>query len=268
MTRLALNEESEELTNEELNAEPKGFWRRQFQTESTGSQKTFDWLFGVILPVICFVFDPIVFKNGIYGTGGTSLGDFKLFAYLLSFVSVMTMAAWLIWGAKLNWVNAFFAGLFLVGGLISLGIGIIILPISLIGLLIIIGILGFTPLFTAIVFLRNAVRASHAAKPLLEKRVLIQSVALSALFSTITPWVLNVQIKKDLSEMLHGDVQIIRAKTNRLKYVAPLINLDSLAKEYRFENQKINPERKAALAEAYRELTGENLDRRVHFLTD
>jgi hypothetical protein len=76
-----------------------GFWRRQFQTEATKSQKKFDWAFGVILPVICFVFDPVVFKGG--GFGVAFLGAFKPFAYLLSFVSVMAMSAWLIWGAKL-----------------------------------------------------------------------------------------------------------------------------------------------------------------------
>ncbi len=126
--------------NEEKTGSQKGFWHWQFQTESTESQKTFDWLFGVILPVSCFVFDPIVFKGDAWGAA--YLGTYKPFAYILSFVSVMAMSAWLIWGEKLKWLNAFLAGLFIVGGIVSLGIGIILSPISLLGLIILIGALG------------------------------------------------------------------------------------------------------------------------------
>ncbi len=58
------------LNNDEIekDAPGKGFWRRQFQKESTALQKNSDWFFGVILPVICFVFDPIVFKGNNWGT--------------------------------------------------------------------------------------------------------------------------------------------------------------------------------------------------------
>ena len=256
------------LSLEEMIEAPKGFWRRQFQKEATAAQKKFDWIFGVVLPVICFVFDPVVFKGSLLGNEGAWLGDFKFFAYVLSFVSVMAMSAWLIWGAKLKWFNGFLAGLFAVGGLISLGIGIVIFPISLLGLIVIIGVLGFTPLFTSIVFFRNALRAFHSAELFLEKSVLIRAFALTGMFSAIVPWVLNVQIRNDLDEMSKGNAQVIRVKAQRLKYVAPLINFDFLARQYTSENQTLHPERKAALAEAYRELTGKNLERQSQFLID
>lgn len=248
MTTLGLDEERTEPR--------KGFWRRQFQTEATEPQRTFDWTFGVILPVICFVFDPIVFKGNLDGTA--FLGGFKPFAYALSYISIMVMAAWLIWGEKLKWLNAFTAGLFAVGGAISLAVGIVLFPISLLGLIVLIGVLGFTPLFTSIVFLRNAARAFQAAKPFLEKKILIYSFGLSALLAATLPYVLNVEIKNDLDAISRGDAQTIRAKARRLKFVAPLVNFDSLARQYALEDEKINPERKAALGEAYENLTGEN----------
>jgi hypothetical protein len=176
--------ESLKLNEEKIEVE-KGFWRRQFQPAATLAQTKFDWTFGVVLPVVCFVFDPVVFE------GGSVLAAFKLSAYVLSFVSVMAMAAWLIWGAKLKWLNAFLAGLFAVGSVISLIIGVLIAPISLIGLIVLIGILGFTPLFTSIVYLRNATRAFQTAKPFLEKKVLVYSFALAALVSAVVPYVLN-----------------------------------------------------------------------------
>lgn len=175
----------------ELTPEPNaGFWKRQFQQRSTVAQRKFDWLFGVFLPIVCFVFDPIVFTNETY------LGDYKSFGYIFSFVSVMAMSAWLIWGAKLKWFNAVLAGFFSVGSLVAFGTGIIIFPISILGLIILIGALGFTPLFTTIVFLRNSVRAFRAAKPFLEKKTLVYAFSLAALFSAVVPSVANVEINK------------------------------------------------------------------------
>ncbi len=245
-----------ELKEEEKSEPRKGFWRRQFQTQTTAPQKTFDWLLGVIMPVACFVFDPIVFKSS-GGFGGVFLGHIKPFAYVLSFVSVMTMAAWLIWGERLKWLNGFTAGLFAVGGLISLGVGIVLLPYSLLGLIIFIGILGFTPLLTAIVFLRNALRAFGAAKPFLEKKTLIHAFAISAILSAVVPYVLNAGIKNSLDKIARGDAATIRAEAKYLKFVAPIVNFDSLAGKYR---SVWDTERKAAFAEAYRELTGENIE--------
>ena len=221
----------------------------------------------MILPVICFVFDPVVFKGNILGAA--FLGTFKPFAYLLSFVSVMAMSAWLIWGEKLKWLNAFLAGLFVVSSMISLGIGIILLPISLLGLFVLIGVLGFTPLLTSIVFLRNAARAFHSAKPFLEKRVLINSFILSAIFSLVIPWVLNVQIKNTLNEMARGDAQTIRAKAQDLKYVAPLVNFDVLALLYhRSAADGRETEKMKAIAEIYKEMTGEDIETKGRILMD
>ena len=42
-----------------------GFWRRQFGSNVTTKQKGFDWTVGVVLPLICFLFDPIVFRDGV-----------------------------------------------------------------------------------------------------------------------------------------------------------------------------------------------------------
>lgn len=251
MQQLVLNEESDT----ELK---KGFWRRQFQTEATEGQRKFDWIFGVVLPVICFAFDPVVFKGNALGTA--YLGEYRPFAYILSFVSIMAMTAWLIWGAKLKWLGAFLAGLFTIGGAISLAIGVVLLPISLLGLLILVGALGFTPLFSALVYLRNAFRSYQSAKPFLENGVLINSFVLSALFSMVVPSVANVQIKKISDEIKDGDVRTIREKTRTLKYFAPLVNADFLAKRYfRSLSADGETEEMRVIQEAYRELTGEDV---------
>ncbi len=245
MQQLKLNEE---IIETEL---VKGFWRRQFQKDLTAAQKRFDWTFGVALPIVCFVFDPIVFKGY-----SAELGFAKPFAYILSFTLIMAMSARLIWGEKLKWLNAFLAGLFAVGAVISLGIGVVLLPLSLLGLIIVIGILGFTPLFTAIIYFRSAFRAYQSAKPFLEKRVLRNAFALSLIFSFVVPYVVNIEIKKSVDAMLDGDAQTIRSNARTLKYVAPITNFDALERKCGYENSYVNDNVNIALKEACAELTG------------
>jgi hypothetical protein len=168
-----------------------GFWKRQFQPQANSNQKAFDWIFGVCLPVICFVFDPIVFKGG----SRTILADYQPFAYVLCFACLTTMTAWLIFGEKLRWLSGFLAGLFFLGGAVSLGVGIVLFPFSLIGLIMLIGALGFTPLLTAIVYLRNSFRALHASKMFLVKTVRIYAFAFGIIFSASLAWTINSEVK-------------------------------------------------------------------------
>jgi hypothetical protein len=240
-----VNEPTEEIKN-------IGFWRRQFQLESTPNQKIFDWTFGVVLPVVCFAFDPIIFKgNGSFG------GFAKPFAYLLSFTSIMAMMAWLIWGEKLKWLNGILSGLFAVGGIISLGIGIVMFPLSVIGLVFVIGILGFTPLFTSLVFLRNASRTYRFAKPFMAKRVLLGTAVLSAMFSFVIPLTINAEIQKLLSGIKTGNVATIKRNAKVLKFLAPITNFSDLKRSYYgLQNQ---PDKQKVLADAFKAMTGESI---------
>jgi hypothetical protein len=255
----------EKLGLDEDRPEPKkGFWRRQFQKDSTKKQKIFDWIFGVVLPVACVFFDPIVFKGGLGGTA--FLGTYKPFAYILSFVSIMAMMAWLIWGAKLKWLNAFLAGLFFVGGIVSLGVGIILSPFSIIGMFLLIGFLGFTPLFSSIVYLRNSLRAYQSAEAFLEKRVLANSFFL--IWITVIPSVTNLEINKALDAMIRGDAQTVRSKARTLKYVAPLVNFDRLLRAYPTGADAASAEKRAAIAEVYLQFSNGDLDGKLRGIQD
>ena len=159
------------------------FWRRQVQTETTSGQKVFDWIFGIILPVACFSLDPAVFKSSDLWGAAPYLATIKPFAYLLSFVSIMSMMAWLIWGARLKWLGGFLSGLFLVGALVSFGVALVMLPISLLGMLLAgLGVLGFIPFFTSFVYLRTAMRSFKLAQPFFRKNILVKTFLLTATF--------------------------------------------------------------------------------------
>lgn len=253
--------------NEKTPAPEESFWLRQFQDEATDDQKKFDWIFGVALPVLCFFFDPLVFKGDLWGT--PYLGSFRPFAYLLSFACILSMITWLLYGDRLKWLNAFCAGLFAVGGIVSLSIGVVLLPISLLGLILLIGALGFTPFFSALVYLRNAWRASRSARLFLEKKVLVNSLVLSAIVSLVVPLIANLQIERILEEMKNGDAATIRANAEKLRYVAPLVEFDLLALHYHRSNAIVrNSEQMRVLAEVYQDLTGVDIEEKTGVLLD
>jgi hypothetical protein len=262
MQQLGLNNAAN-LPNNPTNLPKIGYWKRQFQAQGNSKQKVYNWIFGVILPVICFAFDPIVFKGGF---GGSAMfANYKPFAYLLSFTCVMAMAAWLIFGEKLKWLNGFLAGLFFLGGIVSLGVGIVLLPFSLFGLVVLIGALGFTPLFTAVIFLRNAFRALHASKGFLAKEVRAYAFAFGIIFSASLAWTINSEIKNSLRWIEIGNPQVAYDESRKLKYLAPLVNFDNLTTIYR--NTPKESEKSKAIAEIYKELTGKNIeDREIGFM--
>lgn len=152
--------------------------------------RRFDWLFGVVLPVLCIFFDPIVFKGDLIGEKAW-LAFVKPFAYSLSFVSILAMMAWLIWGERFRAASAIFSGLFAMAGLCSFLVGVAILPLSLLGLFMLIGLLGFTPFFTAFVMFRNAERSFNAARSFMDRQTLIYSFLLTMLASAIIPYLIQ-----------------------------------------------------------------------------
>ena len=110
----------------------------------------FDLLAGVILPVLCVCYDPIVFVDA---------GPVRVLVYLAILFQVLALLAWLTFNAVANRPSGVFAGMLSVGTLLAGGIGLVMLPLSLIGLIALIGALGFTPFLTAYVFWRNTKRA-------------------------------------------------------------------------------------------------------------
>lgn len=171
-----------------------GFWRRQFGETVTRAQRRFDWIMGVAMPLVCFLFDPFMFRSS-NDFGGGMLSKYTLPAYMLAFVSIVAMVAWLLWGEKLKWLNGWLAGLFFAGSAVSLIVGTVLFPFSLIGIVLGIGLLGFTPLLASIVYLRNGVRALRATSTVMEKAVLINVAVLSGMIAIAIPYLAQGWLK-------------------------------------------------------------------------
>jgi hypothetical protein len=255
--QLNLNTGYEEMSGHQraLAIKEQGFFRRQFRGEGTKAQIKFDVIFGIVLPVACFFFDPGIFRSGFWGFGDSLFGIAKPFAYLISFTAIFGLIGFLLFGEKLRSLNTFFSGLFTVGAVFSLILAVVLLPFSIIGLILaFVGILGFVPFFTAFVFARNAVRAFKAAGLTIERPVLRRAFALSAIFSFCVPFAINAEVQRSLNVFKTGDAAQVRNAGSRIKYIAPLVNFEPLAQRKGRTGNSAELDR--AIEETYFFLTG------------
>jgi hypothetical protein len=166
------------------------FLRKQFTGAPTRYQIIFDIIFGIIAPILCLIADPIVFQDKLtYCTNGPTDNNLlspqrlAIFAYAMIGLGMLALLIWLIAWRYLASVAAAFAGIFFVGSELAIILGAILLPLSVIGLFVLIGIAGFTPFLTSFVYLRNGFRAwqiarqQEPAKP----RFWLISIALAAM---------------------------------------------------------------------------------------
>lgn len=253
-------------------AEEPGFLRRQFAGTATRPQTVFDVVVGIILPILCLIYDPIVFRSGFGGEGGF-LKDFKLFAYSVIALEVLTLALWFAWGARAGvWLSAI-GGILLAGALFSFAIALVLLPISLFGLIFyFIGALGFTPFITALIYLRNGRRALRAAGGAGALRYgLTGPLLLGVVFALGVPalaqWRVSRMVRESAEEIINGDAHQQAAAASRLKYVYRITgtDLDDMVWAYSRSGEQAHKER---LAKTYRELTGRDIEHRLLILLD
>lgn len=249
---------------QDTRVEPGGFWRRQFAETRTRRQVAFDVIFGIVLPVICLAFDPIVFRRGFpFGSG---LHPFATAAYAFIGFEMAVLAAWLFLQPRLGRSAAYFAGPLLAGFLPSLTLGILISPLSVIGIFYLgIGLLGFTPFLTAFVFWRNGVRSLVQSKPGFAPACSTGLVLVGMLITAAPPLAAHHLASRAIQRVLSRPSSADAVNhARRLGCVLPLPT-DALALEYGREQ---DVHRKAHLARAYREIADRDVEERLAVLSD
>lgn len=245
-----------------------GFWKRQFGPTVTQPQIVFDLTFGVIGPILCFVFDPIVFRSWFFGP--PLLPDYQTFTYLFSGLQIVLLGFWLLTGPGPQGLNRLIGGILFSGAAFCLIAGLVLAPFSLVGLIYGIGVFGFTPFLTALVYLRNSSRAFRSGSgPAGLARVMISVCGI--LLATGLPLLLSIEIHNALShavfEIVKGDAQHATFAAHR---VMPLrlfagAELDPIVNEYTATSDE---RRKELLKSCYLEITGDNIERRADILRD
>lgn len=124
----------------------------------TGGETLWALVLGIALPIACLLGDPIVFQ-----------GRHAMFPGLVPFVYPLLALQMVLlpFGLLAEWTDqvndAFIGGALSVGALSAFGVGVILLPLTAVGLLLGIGILGLIPFFTGRVYRRVAQRCLHRA---------------------------------------------------------------------------------------------------------
>jgi hypothetical protein len=119
------------------------------------------YLAGVLGPTICLLIDPFVFRGPPGGYLPGIFGSRRMYWYSFMVLEMVLLTLFLWSGSSLRpAVCAVISGAFWVGAFNAVGIGALLLPVSLIGLRFVVGALGFMPFLTAWAFLIQATIAS------------------------------------------------------------------------------------------------------------
>jgi hypothetical protein len=223
---------------------------------------------GIVLPVLCFVADPIVFR-GFMGEPPHLL-NYKLFAYGAAGLGMVALVLWLFLELRPGWWSAFLCGAMGIAGLLAGAIGLAILPLTFFGMMFLIGVLGLAPFATCWLYLRDAARAfrssrAHGRLPALAALLLAGALAVVAPPAVAQQWVSHT-VAASLDSIVSGRGDPDRA-TRRLARVSRRVgvNLDPLLRAYESDEDAARRER---IANAYNALTGGDIELVISRMSD
>jgi hypothetical protein len=260
-----------------------GFLRRQFLPPTSLPQVVFDLLFGAVAPVLCFVFDPIVFKSWEFGDA--LFPKYQAFVYLVSGIEILLLILLIACRIQLAPTSRVIGGMLMSGAIFSGLIGLLLLPFSILGLALGIGVFGFIPFLTALVYLRNAKSALRLARALdskgtpWEKDYTSVSVYGGWLSATIMGCVLvlgppaalnfaaSMFVSQAMNAVLGADERQADLAIEEIRYLQFFARpeLDKLVVAYA---QTTEPTRKEELKRRFSKLTGNDIEQRLKILND
>jgi hypothetical protein len=143
---------------------------------------------GIVAPVFCIVVQLTFFPELIYDLPGLRfLNTYPLFNYGIVAMEILALAIWLARGERVGPCGGFVSGVLLAGSLFAGLLGIVLLPFSLIGLMVGIGILGLVPLLTSFIYYRNGRSASFLARIRMGFRPALGSLLLGVVLVSCAP---------------------------------------------------------------------------------
>ncbi len=248
---------------ETITTKKHSFWRRQFGQDMSPSQITFDVIAGILLPFLCLIADPIVFKGGEFGS--PLFKGLAFFSYLFTGFEICALIVWFIFRR----FPAFLGGVMAAGVFFSLFLGVFLLPFSIIGLLAAIGFLGFSPFLTLFVYWRNSVRAIAAARKQGTSKKWILYAVLGFSLMYIVPlagqWSLSRAVSRATAAILAAEDKNVQPEIARLRSLRLVADLDKFVLAY---GNETDPNRRARFADAYKQITGTDIEQRLAIMND
>ena len=221
---------------------------------------------GILAPIACFVLEPIVLSDALdMPPPLRMINELWLLGYGIIGLEMLVLALRLAYGARLGAANGPIAGVLFAGALFVGGLGLFLLPFSLIGLVVLIGALGFVPLLTAFVYFANAAAAYRDARQVKEGAKPLASALLGALLAIGVPVTAQATVALAVQSAIRDVAAGKSGALARLRTWHRFAPRDSLVWSYASEP---DPVRRQRLAEAYNELTGEDVESRLARLAD
>src|SRR5689334_17758609 len=120
---------------DEVVENPQETQEKPFSAERTRPQLIYDIVFGIIAPIFCFWFDPIVFQDWLFSSGGGQgiLARYKLLIYLFSAIAICTLGLWLRFETQIKKQSGLIAGVFFTGALFTSVLSLVLAPFSVAG---------------------------------------------------------------------------------------------------------------------------------------
>jgi hypothetical protein len=120
-----------------------------------------DLFAGVVAPVVLIAIDRPVLAMHSMPEGMLFL---RPYSSILVLLSATVMVLWWKTHARPRWFHGLLAGALFAGATFAFGLAVVMTPLAILGLLILIGVLGFFPWITCAVFVRAATRAGASAE--------------------------------------------------------------------------------------------------------
>lgn len=216
-------------------------------------QYVFDVAAGIVLPLICLYFDPIVFQSDF---GRPMFAAHATLGYISILVGIFSLSGWLI----LHQSPALFAGLLAGGAAFAALVGLAMLPLSLLTLAVGIGFLGLVPFATAFVFWKSAVDAYRAARPFHSGLGLKTTATLGFIVACGVPWLTEWHVRREVAHatnmVMSDNPEEASSGVRRLEQIRFVTNFDDMISKFTEEKDET---RKNRLAQAYVELRGKNI---------
>lgn len=236
--------------------------RAQLTTEPTRAQVAFDVAMGILVPVTCFIMDPLAFNDrGMFAR-------YRVFVYVGALLAMPALALWLL--RRLRWRGGMgvFAGMFFYCALFGAALGLALLPFTLLGLLIVIGVLGLTPFAAGFVFWRNGMRAlalaqiQTAGRPVRMLPAIVTGLALVILIPGLAQQRTTLLVEESVRAVLSADPLAAESGVRRLQG-AYWCRADCFDEIVFAHQREANETRRKVLAKAYREVTGQEIQSRL-----
>jgi hypothetical protein len=157
-------------------------------------------VWGIVFPVLCVFYDPGIlhepwimpagpgpfppmFISKVQITWDSMSSLLSIFSITAIAIQCVSLGTWILWQPRNPFIADIFVGLMFFGVVIALLIGICMLPLTLMGLVIGIGILGITPFLTWRAYLFATREAMRISKPnRIEKNYFLSVVTRVAAF--------------------------------------------------------------------------------------